>query len=74
SKVNLSTDDNQLKTKVIRSTLKKVQYDFDFLIQIHRSHLINPSHFKAWKDQNTIFVTQKELPVSKSYKDSLMSL
>lgn len=67
-------DDNQLKTKVIRSTLKKVQYDFDFLIQIHRSHLINPSHFKAWKDQNTIFVTQKELPVSKSYKDSLMSL
>lgn len=67
-------DGNQLKTKVIRSTLKKVQDDFDFLIQVHRSHLINPSHFKAWKNQNTISLTQMELPVSKSYKDSLMSL
>lgn len=67
-------DGNQLQTKVIRSTLKKVQNDVDFLIQIHRSHLINPSHFKAWKNQNTISITQMELPVSKSYKEALMSL
>lgn len=68
------TEQNQLKTKLIRSTLKKVQKDFDFLIQIHRSHLINPTHFKAWKNQDTIFLTQIELPVSKNYKEQLLSL
>uniref|UniRef100_UPI0028A2AC8F LytTR family DNA-binding domain-containing protein n=1 Tax=Empedobacter brevis TaxID=247 RepID=UPI0028A2AC8F len=69
------TDEHHhLKTKLIRSTLKKVQEDVDFLIQIHRSHLINPTHFKAWKNQNTILLTQMELPVSKKYKEQLLSL
>ncbi|WP_426091507.1 LytTR family transcriptional regulator DNA-binding domain-containing protein [Flavobacterium sp. DSR3-2] len=68
------TEDNQIKTKLIRSTLKKVHKDFDFLVQIHRSHLINPTHFKAWKNQDTIFLTQIELPVSKNYKEHLLSL
>lgn len=67
-------DENQLKTKLIRSTLKKIHIDFDFLVQIHRSHLINPSHFKAWKNQDTISLTQIELPVSKNYKEHLLSL
>ncbi|MEQ6123392.1 LytTR family DNA-binding domain-containing protein [Pseudotenacibaculum sp. MALMAid0570] len=67
-------ENDQLKTKLIRSSLKKVQYEFDFLIQIHRSHLINPSHFKSWKDSTTILLTQVELPVSKSYKNRLLSL
>ncbi|WP_423976573.1 LytTR family transcriptional regulator DNA-binding domain-containing protein [Kaistella sp.] len=66
--------ESQIKTKLIRSTLKKIQKDFDFLIQIHRSHLINPTHFKAWKNQETIFLTQIELPVSKNYKEQLLSL
>jgi len=65
---------DQLKTKLIRSSLKKIQSDFDFLIQTHRSHLINPSHFKSWKDSNTISLTQIEIPVSKNYKNSLLSL
>ena len=65
---------DQLKTKLIRSSLKKIQYDLDFLIQIHRSHLINPSHFTSWKDSNTISLTQIELPVSKNYKNRLLSL
>lgn len=64
----------QLKTKLIRTSLKKIQTDFDFLIQIHRSHLINPYHFKSWKNQNKIELTQIELPVSKNYKESLLSL
>lgn len=63
-----------LKTKLIRSSLKKIQYDFDFLIQVHRSHLINPSHFRSWKDSNTISLTQVELPVSKNYKNRLLAL
>jgi len=67
-------EEGHLKTKLIRSSLKKVQYEFDFLIQVHRSHLINPSHFKSWKDSNTIQLTQVELPVSKSYKNRLLSL
>ena len=68
------TEENQIKTKLIRSTLKKVQKDFDFLVQIHRSHLINPTHFKAWKNADTILLTQIELPVSKNYKKQLLSL
>jgi len=67
-------DGYQLKAKLIRSTLKKIQDDFDFLVQIHRSHLINPSHFRAWKNQDTISLTQMELPVSKNYKEYLLSL
>ncbi len=66
------TENNQLKTKLIRISLKKIQYDFDFLVQIHRSHLINPSHFKAWKNQNIISLTHIELPVSKNYKERLL--
>jgi DNA-binding LytR/AlgR family response regulator len=67
-------DENQLKKKLIRSTLKKVQNDFDFLVQVHRSHLINTTHFKAWKNQDTISLTQIDLPVSKNYKGLLLSL
>jgi hypothetical protein len=65
---------NSLKSKLMRSSLKKVQKDLDFLIQVHRSHLINPSHFKSWKNQNVIFLTQIEIPVSKNFKDNLLSL
>lgn len=68
------TDNGQLKSKLIRYSLKKIKEDFDFLVQIHRSHLINPSHFMSWKNPNTIFLTQIELPVSKNYKEQLLSL
>ncbi|KFF04839.1 LytTR family DNA-binding domain-containing protein [Flavobacterium reichenbachii] len=68
------TENDKLKSKLIRTSLKKVQEDFDFLIQIHRSHLINPSHFKSWRNQNTVILTQIELPVSKSFKESLLTL
>lgn len=65
---------DKLQSKLIRSTLKKIHHDIDFLIQIHRSHLINPEHFKSWKNSTTILLTQKELPVSKTYKNALLSL
>lgn len=64
----------KLASKLIRSSLKKVQEDFSFLVQIHRSHLINPIHFKSWRNQHTIVLTQIELPVSKSYKEVLLAL
>lgn len=64
----------ELKSKLIRSSLKKLQNDFEFLLQIHRSHLINPTHFKSWKDSSTILLTQMELPVSKNYKEKVLAL
>ena len=67
-------ENGELKTKLIRSSLKQIQADFDFLIQVHRSHLINPAHFKSWKNSSTILLTQKELPVSKTYKNNLLAV
>ena len=67
-------ENGKLHSKLIRSSLKKIQDDFDFLVQIHRSHLINPSHFKSWRNANTIILTQIELPVSRNYKDILLAL
>jgi len=64
----------QLETKLIRSSLKKMDSDFDFLTRVHRSHLINPTHFIAWKNSNTISLTQIEIPISKNYKDNIISL
>ncbi|HEU0125760.1 LytTR family DNA-binding domain-containing protein [Flavobacterium sp.] len=67
-------ENEKLQSKLIRSSLKKVQDDFGFLMQIHRSHLINPTHFKSWRNSNTIVLTQIELPVSKNYKEVLLAL
>lgn len=64
----------QLSSKLIRSSLKRIQENLDFLIQVHRSHLINPMHFKSWKNQNTISLTRIEIPVSKNYRDNILSL
>lgn len=68
------TENGKLTSKLLRSSLKNIQKDFSFLMQIHRSHLINPSHFKSWRNQNTIILTQIELPVSKNYKETLLIL
>lgn len=67
-------ENEKLHSKLIRSSLKKVQEDLGFLIQIHRSHLINPLHFKSWRNSNTVILTQIELPVSKNYKENLLAL
>ncbi|WP_442265583.1 LytTR family transcriptional regulator DNA-binding domain-containing protein [Tenacibaculum sp. ZS6-P6] len=67
-------DQNNINSKLIRSSLKKIHSDFNFLTQVHRSHLINPSHFKSWKNSNTILLTQIEIPVSKSFKNNLRSI
>lgn len=67
-------ENEKLHSKLIRSSLKKILDDFTFLIQIHRSHLINPSHFKSWRNSNTVILTQIELPVSKNYKEHLLTL
>ncbi|OEK01289.1 hypothetical protein BFP97_07075 [Roseivirga sp. 4D4] len=60
--------------KLLRTTLKNVHAQKPELVKVHRSHVINPQHFKEWKDSNTILLTEMELPVSKSYKQNLISL
>ena len=57
--------------QILRKTLKKIQEDLPHLIQVHRSYLINPSHFVHWKNSQSIVIGDKEIPVSKNYKSSL---
>ena len=67
-------NNGKLQKKLLRNTLKAVQVDVPFLLKVHRSHLINPSHFKAWNGSNMIILTQMEIPVSKTYKAALLDL
>lgn len=67
-------ENGKLYSKLLRTSLKKVLDEFIFLVQIHRSHLINPSHLKSWRNSNTIILTQIELPVSKNYKKNVLTL
>ncbi|MEL6671609.1 MAG: LytTR family DNA-binding domain-containing protein [Bacteroidota bacterium] len=64
----------QLKKKLIRNSLKNLLAEFDFLIRVHRSHLVNPHHIKSWKDSHTLLLTQLEVPVSKTYKKDIPAL
>lgn len=63
-----------LHKKLIRTTLKTIAQNIPKLVQTHRSHLINPSHFVEWKDSKTIIVHELEIPVTKTYKESVMEL
>ncbi len=64
----------ELHKKLLRNTLKGIQNDVPDLLKVHRSHLINPSHFKEWNSSNSIVLTQKEVPVSKNYRSALLEL
>ncbi len=66
-------EDQQLQKRLLRTTLKKLQNDVPGLVQIHRSHLVNPDHFRAWKDGNTLSLGSLEFPVSKTYKSQLQA-
>lgn len=65
---------NGINRKLLRTTLKNIHAQKPELVKVHRSHVINRDHFKAWKDSNTISLTEIELPVSKSYKKNLVAL
>jgi hypothetical protein len=63
-----------LSKKLLRTTLKNIGSQLPQLVKVHRSHLINPIHFKEWKNANTLLLTQMEVPVSKNYKKDLLAL
>lgn len=66
-------ENKNLKSKLMRSSLKRIQQNLKFLVQVHRSHLVNPVHFKSWENSNTIVLTQINIPVSKNYKVNTLS-
>lgn len=66
--------DGALQKKLLRNTLKNISTQVPALRQTHRSHLINPQHLVEWKDSKTILVNQLEIPVTKTYKDSILEL
>lgn len=67
------TQKNTFHSKLIRTSLKNLKDEFDFLLPVHRSHLINPSHFKSWKNSSIVCLTEMELPVSKTFNKELLT-
>jgi len=65
---------NELQKKLLRITLKNIHPQAPSLLKTHRSYLINPAHFKDWKNANTIRLTQMEVPVSKNYKKDVLGI
>ena len=63
-----------LNKKLLRTTLKNIELQLPELMRVHRSHLINPIHFKEWKDSARILLTGIEVPVSKNYKKDVLAL
>lgn len=57
--------------KLLRTTLKNLHQQLPQLVQTHRSHLVNPTQFREWKDATTILINELEVPVSKSFKAQL---
>ncbi len=66
--------DGILTKKLLRTTLKNIHMAVPALVQVHRSHLINPLHFKDWKDAGSLHLTQMTVPVSKKHKKAVLSM
>ncbi len=64
----------KLSKKLLRTTLKNIHPQVPDLLKVHRSHLINPVHFKDWKNANTVELTQTEVPVSKNYRKKVLAI
>lgn len=67
-------ENDMLRKKLLRTTLKEIHPQEPSLLKVHRSHLINTAHFKAWKNSNTLLLTQMDVPISKTYKKSILAL
>lgn len=57
-----------LRKKLLRTTLKRVENQFDFLVRVHRSCLVNAIHFVEWADKDTAVFNEIRVPISKQYK------
>lgn len=66
--------ESTIQKKLLRNTLKNILDQESKLLKVHRSHLINPYHFKEWKDASTIIVHEVEIPISKNYKQAILAI
>jgi DNA-binding LytR/AlgR family response regulator len=64
----------KLTKKLLRNTLKNIQLDVPSLVKVHRSYLINPSHFIEWLDSTEIKLTQMKVPVTRNYKKAIEAI
>lgn len=62
--------EGSIQKKLLRTTLQKIAQQNLGLVQVHRSHLVNPDYFVRWKDVKTALVHTMEIPVSKKFKSS----
>ncbi|MEO0727775.1 MAG: LytTR family DNA-binding domain-containing protein [Bacteroidota bacterium] len=58
----------QIEKKLLRTSTQKMEGDLPALVRTHRSYLINPSHFIAWKGRKQLIVSKLEVPVSENYR------
>ena len=62
-------ENQSLKQKLIRCTIKEIKKEVPELIQTHRSYLMNPTHFISWKNRNNISLTMVQITVSETYRN-----
>lgn len=67
-------ENQSLKQKLIRCTIKEMKQEVPELIQTHRSYLMNPMHFISWKNRNNISLTMTQIPVSDTYRNLIPAL
>lgn len=65
--------DGELQKKLLRTTLKRLHTDVPDLVRVHRSHLVNPEHFREWTDPGHLQIGSIQVPVSKTYKAQLLA-
>lgn len=63
---------DKVSKHLIRNSLKKVAQDIGFLLQVHRSHFINPTYIVKWLDNKTLLVDEIKIPVSKTYRAAVI--
>lgn len=63
-------DTSIIKKQLIRNKLSVIEKEFPGLLRTHRSHLVNPFHFKTWKTGqgklSMILTSEIEIPISKT--------
>lgn len=57
----------------IRQSLKQILSEIpqEIIIRCHRSYLVNKNHIKSWGNSHITLYNNKEIPVSKNFKEDL---
>jgi len=66
--------EGKVQKKMLRTTLKKVSNTIPQLVQVHRSHFINPEHFVKWQNSNMAIFHTLEIPISKTHREKFKKI